>query len=170
MVRGIGWSVDQAGLSVVIGPSQVPARVFIRSKDICASELTTGLAEDCPSAKGQTLSMTIETRRSIFKGSLLREGKAIQEPNSIQRNFMRKKRLTRYRRRMEAGLCVRFRRRVSVSEQVERESSSAPGDNPVEHEDSSDALGRWSSQHRIAAAMKWAQPSTRARSRRRRSS
>src|ERR1035438_6563254 len=50
MERGIGWSVAQAGLSVVIGPFQFPARVFIKSKDLCASELATGLAEDCPCA------------------------------------------------------------------------------------------------------------------------
>src|ERR1017187_8634402 len=67
MERDISWSVPQAGLSVVIGPFQVPARVFNRSKDLCASELATGLAEDCPCAKAHTLSMTIKTRRSNFK-------------------------------------------------------------------------------------------------------
>src|ERR1035438_8527104 len=67
MERGIGWSVDMAGLSVVTAPFQVPARVFIKSKDLCASELATGLAEDCPCAKAHTLSMTIKTRRSNFK-------------------------------------------------------------------------------------------------------
>ena len=67
-----GWkgaaalSVAQAGSSTVMGPRQFPARVFIRSKDFCASELATGLGEDCPSAAVQTLSMMIETRLSNF--------------------------------------------------------------------------------------------------------
>src|SRR6516165_2385007 len=49
------------------------------------------------------------------------DGKAIREPKCLKRNFMRKKRLTESRRRMETELGVRFRRRVSVNEQGPRQ-------------------------------------------------
>src|SRR5579872_4434176 len=66
MERGSGWPVAMAGLSVVPAPFQLPARVFNRSKDFCASVLATGLEEDCPYTKAHTLNVTIETRRRDF--------------------------------------------------------------------------------------------------------
>jgi hypothetical protein len=74
MERGIGWFVDMAGLSVVIAPVQVPAKVFNRSKDLCASEFATGLSAGCPYAKAHTLRKKIDTtiRNTLILCILLR--------------------------------------------------------------------------------------------------
>ncbi len=74
MESGIGLSVDQAGLSVVIAPCQVPDKVFIRSIDLRASELATGLGEDCPYTTAHIPKMKIDTatrRTLIFTPSKL---------------------------------------------------------------------------------------------------
>ena len=44
-------------------PSQDPAKAFNWSKDFCAAELATGLAEDCPCPKAYTLRMKIDVAK-----------------------------------------------------------------------------------------------------------